>query len=262
MRGASQRMRRVDLLLLCVAMAFGGTVAHTSAMPVLQDSLPVLESLDDIPGILDLIAPVLLPKVIPDEWVLKEFVRSGDFANVRTRYGDRYAVDVLFRRAQKISWNNTWGALLISLLATMDHRRLGLRVPVLGPIVWFPLTSEFEEDFQSRVRALPRFLVPDSPPSGYGDVDKLQHFFGSAFLAFSAGSTDIVGEVGPFVERGEEAYVVGGTVDIRDIRMNQWGARFGLSLIDNPETRPSPFLNTPLSVDPDTIRSHPAETQP
>jgi hypothetical protein len=247
--------------LLFIIAALQTAQCQPTAIPAVKDTLPALETLDDIPGVLEFLAPVLLPKVIPDGTALKEFIKSGEFAAVRASFGDKHAVDVLFRRAQKISWNNTWGALLITLLATMDHRRIAFNVPLFGPMLWIPLSSEFEDEFQYRVRALPRFVFPDSPESEHGDVDKLQHFFGSAFLAFCSRSPDVVERFGGFVEWGEEHFVPGGTTDPRDLCANLWGSRFGLSLMEDAHSRPSTFFNSALREAPDTLRTQSLENQ-
>ncbi|HEX9006587.1 MAG TPA: hypothetical protein VF889_04800, partial [Bacteroidota bacterium] len=158
----------------------------------------------------------------------------------RRAVGDRGAVDVLFRRALERSWNNTGEACLICLLAVLDHRTLGIRFPLLGPLLWIPLTGEFEDAYRARVHALPSRLYADTPPEG--DRDKLQHFFGSALLTILCESASSSDAFGLFVEEEEEAFIVGGTNDPRDVRANRQGQRFALALMDSLGTLPSPFL--------------------
>jgi hypothetical protein len=121
----------------------------------------------------------------------------------------------------------------------MDHRRVGVSVSGLGPLLWLPLTAEFEEDFEARIARLPSALYPDSPPGPAGDRDKLQHFFGSAFLTFFSESVETADEAGRFVEWGEGAFIVDGMSDDRDLRADRHGQDFGLRLRADPSALPS-----------------------
>jgi hypothetical protein len=207
-----------------------------------RDSLGALVSRPEFSPLLSAISPFLIPKVIADGYRLKEFIRSEEFALVRARVGDLKAVDVLFDRAMTLSWNNLHEALLITFTGVMDHRNVGVRLPLVGELLWVPLTSEFEEDFKARVRALPSLLYDDTPPGAAGDRDKLQHFFGSALLAFVSGSASAAERAGNFVEWGEELFIVGGVYDDRDLRANRQGQRFARRLSDDDRARPSAFL--------------------
>ncbi len=194
-----------------------------------------------VPAVVSFFAPLILPiKIIQDESQLRDYVAGDEFAHVLRVAGDRVAVDFIFRRALQLSWNNTGEALLISMLATFEHRMLGIRLPVIGFQLWLPLTGEFEEDFVRRVRALPSRLYPDSPREG--DRDKLQHFFGSAMLTVMLESSSEADEIGLFVEEEEESFVVGGVNDVRDLRANREGQRFGQALIHSVHALPSSYL--------------------
>jgi hypothetical protein len=190
------------------------------------------------------IAPLFLPKVFADAWALQEYVRSGRFEGVRRTAGDLFAVDTLFREALRLSWGSIYEALLICLAATVEHRRVGLSLPLIGPIVWIPLTGEFPDAFEKRVAALPGRLYNDSPEGAPGDGDKLQHFFGSAFLAALLESRESSERVGSFVEWGEEQFVVGGVSDNRDMMANWQGQEFGLRLLSDRHAVPSSFLRS------------------
>jgi len=217
--------------------------------PAVGGDGPEFRSYEEVSPLLTVLAPVLLPKVLADTWSLRDFVRSDEFGVVRERWGDRYAVDAIFDTAVRLCWNNKGLALLVSCLATLDHRRVGINLPVLGPLVWLPLTSEFDDEFQERVDRLPCALYADSPP-GTGDSDKLQHFFGSAFLVYVSESREAAQRVGTFVEWGEERFIVDGTVDERDLRANLQGQMFGLALLAEPRSRPSTFLVSALAGPP------------
>jgi hypothetical protein len=214
---------------------------------------PPLEPRPKIPALISELSPLLLPKVIGDCWQLKEYLRSVEFAGVRRTYGDLLAMDVVYDRAMRLAWDNIYEALLIAAFATMDHRRVGVRLPMLGSLLWFPLSSEFQEDFDARVEALPSRLYPDTPNDPAGDRDKLQHFFGSALLAYTLESNDAPARIGDFIEWGEERFIVGGVNDDRDQRANFQGRTFGLRLLENDSVWPSDYL-VPVYV------FHPAES--
>jgi hypothetical protein len=217
---------------------------------------PEFAPYEEVPGILTVLSPFLLPKVLADTWTLRDYVRGEEFLEFRTRWGDRYAVDAIFDTAVRLCWNNTGLALLISFLASMDHRRVGVDLPVVGPLIWLPLTSEFEEEFQERVERLPCAIYADTGPDGC-DRDKLQHFFGSAFLAYVTESRGAAQRVGDFVEWGEGQFIVGGANEPRDLRANHQGQMFGLALLSDHRSRPSAFLITALArPGPSTPASH------
>jgi hypothetical protein len=197
----------------------------------------------DISEAISFFAPLTVVKILQDDYQLKEYIRSDEFAGIRRRTGDLCAVDAIFRQALKLSWNNVYEALLISSIGTFDHRNFGVRLPLVGPLLWVPLTSEFADDFQARVDALPSRLYPDTPPQPEGDRDKLQHFFGSAFLTYLLGSREAAERFGSFIEWGEQMFVVDGQCDDRDLRADREGQDFGLHLLGHGTKPPSTFLS-------------------
>lgn len=194
-------------------------------------------------------APLVLPKVLQDGFLLREYVCSPEFARVRATGGDHAAVDALWFSALDLTLGNRAEALLISLVVTMDHRRVTFDLPLLGPLLVVPLTSESEEEFRFRLRALPGRLYADTPSGVAGDRDKLQHFFGSAFLAYVFESAEQADAVGRFVELGESRYVPGERLDVRDLRANRQGQRFAAALRAGREAPPSAFFGPVLPGD-------------
>jgi hypothetical protein len=188
------------------------------------------------------------PALIAHGNELKEFVRSDAFAHIRAVLGDARAVDAVFVKAMQLTDNNTGIALLMSAVATFDHDIVGVKVPALSIV--FPLTSESTEEFVARRDRLPAHFYGDSPPGASGDRDKLQHFFGSAFLTFTLESPSAAGRFGDFVERGEDAIIVGGVLDERDIRANRQGQLFGVALLDDNRRYPSEFLRIVIAAEP------------
>ena len=219
-----------------------------------QTSLPPLPPREQVPALLTFLSPLLVPKVLQDCFMLREYVRSEELVAARAAHGDLYAVDCVFDRAMRLCWNNVYEALLVSAFALMDHQRFGVRLPLIGAVFWFPLTSEFGGEFRARVDALPSRLYADTPPGDDGDRDKLQHFFGSAFLTALTESAAGADRFGLFIEWGEELFIVGGVNDERDVRANRQGQRFAQHLLSDPETRPSLFFTTDIPREPEAPR--------
>ncbi|MBI4534635.1 MAG: hypothetical protein HY708_00055 [Ignavibacteriae bacterium] len=232
----------------CMLMLVFGLVSVETTFG--QTPPPVFAPSEGFPEIVTFFAPVFFPKVIQDGYQLKMYIRSEEFNDFRASFGDVYAVDAIFDRAVRLSWNNLYEALLISFVATMDHNKFGVRLPVVGALFWVPLTSEFDDEFRARVDALPGRLYPDSPSGRAGDRDKLQHFFGSALLTYTFESLEAAERVGRFIEWGEDLFIVDGVLDDRDFRANVQGQDFGLRLLDDNSVRPSMFLKYHLAQDP------------
>lgn len=171
---------------------------------------------------------------------LKSFVSSKNFKHIREQFGDTRSVDAIFIRAMQLTNNNTAVALLLSVSATLEHEDVRLKLPIFN--FAFPLTSESVLEFTQRVANLPRVLYDDTPESAAGDRDKLQHFFGSAFLTFVSESRSAADRFGIFVEKGEEAFIVGGSYDSRDLRADWQGQNFGLALLRQNLLRPSEYF--------------------
>jgi hypothetical protein len=213
-----------------------------------QAPLPPLPPRERAPAVLTFLSPLLVPKVLQGCYRLREYVRSDELSAARAAFGDLYAVDLVFDRAMCLSWDNVYEALLVSAFALMDHHRVGVRLPLIGFVLWFPLTSEFAGEFAARVDSLPSRLYADTPPGREGDRDKLQHFFGSAFLTALSESAEGADRFGLFVEWGEELFIVGGVNDDRDVRANRQGQRFALRLLADHDTRPSQFFDSTQEV--------------
>jgi len=182
-------------------------------------------------------------KLTANETELKSYVRSTRFKEIRKEFGDTRAVDAMYLKALRLTRGNTGLALLYCALATMDHRVVGIKIPLLNIVL--PLTNESTEEFTSRVNNLPSHPYADSPGGSAGDRDKLQHFFGSAFVANVLESRRPADRLGNFIEWGEDAFIASGAYDERDVRSNRQGGEFGLALLTADEAKrllPSYFL--------------------
>jgi hypothetical protein len=212
--------------------------AMLAMTPVLRCATP------DVPEAVRFFAPWFLPKVMQDTYGIKEYLCSDEFALLRRERGDPAAVDALYAQALQLSWGNSGEALFLCLMATMEHRRVEVTLPVIGLVIPVPLTGEFEDEFARRLPAIPSAIYADSPRTADGDRDKLQHFFASAFLVVATESAEGVDAMGYFVERGESRYVAGERVDLRDIRANRQGQRFGAAVLAGLDARPSEYLRS------------------
>jgi hypothetical protein len=236
------------VLIACAGVMFSQTDTTMNG----GKSVPHFDPRPSIPRAVSFLSPLILPKLAADVTALKEYVVSGEFAAFRRTYGDLCSVDALFDRAMRLSWNNAFEALFITTLATMEHRRFGIRIPLLGPLLWFPLTGEFEDEFHARVRALPSRLYPDTLRGEGNDVDKLQHFFGSAFLTYLFESRETADRIGDFIEWGEDLFIVDGLMDVRDVRANRQGQEFGMQLLNDDTVLPSGYFRIGVMPRPDT----------
>ena len=94
----------------------------------------------------------------------------------------------------------------------------------------------------SKNKNLPKHLFFDSRQNDFGDKDKLTHFFGNAFLAYSISFFNLSKFLGILVELIEDAFSKGGLVDWKDITINHLGELFGSNLDDNKNLLPSEIL--------------------
>ena len=182
-----------------------------------------------------------LPPLFRDRNALERYLRDPRFQALRRNCGDTLAVDMIFARAFEIADGSMGHALLIATLATFDHFRLGVIFPIIG-VISFPLTLESHKEFSERYAHLPRRILPDSLGRYRRDRDKLQHFFGSAYLTYVFNSKSVANSFGDFVEWGEPRFIVGGDYDERDKYANRLGQEFGMRLLDGEEVLPSDIL--------------------
>jgi len=229
--------------IIVLMVIFFSRVASQTPTPITDSPDDYLRFEDD--SFISCLTTYFPSVFIKNEIDLKIFLRSKKFRSLRREFGDRRAMDFIFVRAMRLTNNNTAMALLLTTFSCFDHRTLGFKIPIFN--LFFPLSNESEEEFHRRLSNLPAHLFADSPADTAGDRDKLQHFFGSAFLTYifeSKGSADRFGE---FIEQGEDAIVVGGVNDERDKRANREGQRFGQALLEDNHRLPSELLRKSLT---------------
>lgn len=201
-----------------------------------QDSSRINYSVFD--SMVTLFPPILLHNISE----LKSFIRSDEFLAYKKQNGDQDAVDSIFSKAKELTRGNIGISLLICAIATLDHYTLGIKIPLIN--LYIPLTNETKADYKKRTDNLPSHFYSNSPKYLYGDKDKLQHIFGSAFLIYVFETEGLAERYSLFVEKIEDRYIKDGNYDKRDIEANKDGQKFGRLLMDNKNTKPSDVLGS------------------
>ncbi len=168
---------------------------------------------------------------------VRDFIRSDDFKNLKDKFGELVAVDIIYKKSLVICNYNIADALLVCGFSTLDHRKIKFKIPVIGLNLPIFLTSESEDKFKRRVANLPSRIFSDT----LDDRDKLQHFFLSAYIAYINGGRKSADMLGVLIEEGEK-FGLNLIRDERDIMANRLGQEFGLWLHKNPFALPSRFL--------------------
>jgi len=173
---------------------------------------------------------------------ITEYISSNHFLEIRKTNGDLVSVDSIYLKALEINNNDHSETLLSLMFATVPYREVPIRLPLFNVIVNYPLISADEDIFNKKNENLPRYFFIDTPENDYGDLDKLAHFFGSAFLSYESNIFDLGELIGYFVEAFEESFKVQSNIDYRDIDVNYYGRLFGKLLKKDKTILPSQIL--------------------
>jgi hypothetical protein len=187
------------------------------------------------------LSEIFTPQIIIDTKHIRQYILDERFQVLRNRCGDMRTIDAIYLKSLKIADYNIARALFLSLMAVLEHRKIDVKMPIVSPLK-VPLTFEKDSIFFARIKHLPTHVYSDSPTTFGGDRDKLQHFFGSAYLSYASEAPQFTRAVGDFIEWGEPIFVVGGTDDPRDKRANKQGGSFGRDLLVVTTLLPSDYL--------------------
>ena len=179
------------------------------------------------------------PKGYIEGYQLRDLIRSDIYIEETEGMTDREKLDYIYDEAYILSRGDFQATQLASAVATLEHRTIEIKL-LFGASITVPLTFEPEESFTARVERLPSRIYSDSTE----DKDKMQHFFLSAYLKRTLGTNSLVRLLGSFVEAGEDAFIVGGMSDERDLHANEDGIRFATSDKRAPISKPSEYLGT------------------
>ena len=170
------------------------------------------------------------------------FIASDYFNSLKKDNDDLALADSIYLRALKFNKNNISETLFSLTFATVPYRKIPVVIPLIHSIVYFPLTSAEDSIYHKKNANLPKNFFFDTPQNSYGDKDKLAHFFGSAFLAYSSNVFDLGDLIGYFVEAFEEEFKVQSKIDFRDLQTNDFGNMFGNSLKKDNTILPSQIM--------------------
>ncbi len=173
---------------------------------------------------------------------LSDFIASDYFVELKETNSDLALVDSIYLRAIAFTEKDYSEALLALTFATVPYKKIPVVIPVIKEVIYYPLTSADDSTFNLKNKNLPRYLFYDSPKTRHGDVDKLAHFFGNAFIGYSENIFDLSSLIGYFVESFEESFKVQSKVDYRDLDVNWYGDQFGKLLKENEKLLPSQIM--------------------
>ena len=187
------------------------------------------------------LSEIFTPQIIVDTKHIRQYILDERFQVLRDRCGDMRTIDAIFLKSLKIADYNIARALFLSFMAVLEHRKIEIKMPIVSSLK-VPLTFEKDSIFSARIKHLPTQVYSDSPTTPEGDRDKLQHFFGSAYLSYASEAPGFTRTLGNLIEWGEPVFIVGGTDDPRDKRANKQGERFGRDLLVVTTLLPSDYL--------------------
>lgn len=176
---------------------------------------------------------LIMPSVATDAYDLRNAIAEQDLSDSTLA---RDSFDEIYLSALALTHGRVTDALLVSTLGTLEHESVPLHL--FGTTIALPLSTESHRSFERRVTHLPRHLygIPED------DRDKLQHFFGSAWVKQFTGMTWLARLAGIFVEAGEGTFSIEGAGDPRDLRADDDGVHFGTVATANPDVLPSETL--------------------
>ena len=173
---------------------------------------------------------------------ISEYVASDYFSSISKTNTPLALVDSIYLRALKFNNNNVSETLLSLTFGLIPYNVVPLKMPVLGFIINYRLTSANDSVYRKKNDNLPAYLFLDTPQDRFGDKDKLAHFFGNAFLSYSQSVFDLTDLIGYFVECFEDAFKVQSSIDFRDMKANGLGKEFGNRLKKDKNILPSEIM--------------------
>ncbi len=186
------------------------------------------------------ITALFLPAIMSESYALREYIRNCmphtlfgrvAFNDDLLKY-ELHTVDQIYLHALRLTNGDYADALFICTLGTLTHKNIPFSFGIR-----FPLTTESDSLYIERTVRLPHMVFCDTP--AYGDADKLQHFFGSAYATITADGDALPDVFGIVVELSESGFVEQENYDSRDVRTNRLGQLFAQRLHENPDILPS-----------------------
>ena len=173
---------------------------------------------------------------------LSNYLISNEFNSLSKNKTDLEKIDLLYLKSLQINDNDYSEALLTLTFATLPFNKIKLHVPIFGIKINIPLPSTNDSLFRAKLKNTPRQLFFDSPKNKSGDIDKIAHFFGNAFLSYNVSWIHLSEFLGLLVESFESEFKIAGSFDKRDLFVNKLGSAFGVALKKNLKLLPSQFF--------------------
>lgn len=173
---------------------------------------------------------------------LSKYIASEEFLTLKKTIGELSAIDSIFSLSNRINDYDLSESLLTLTFATIPYKKVPIIIPFTKSKIFYPIISSEDSIFNKKNKNLPRKFFLDSPNFEDGDKDKLAHFFGSAFLSYTAKLFDITELIGYFIEVIENSLVEKAKADTRDMNTNKLGKFFGKKLIFDKNILPSHIL--------------------
>ncbi len=171
--------------------------------------------------------------------IISEFIASDSFLSLKDNEGELQSIDSLYLKALNITGSNIQETLLILTFAVVPYKNVSVRFLFRFN---YPLFSADDSIFTKKNKNLPKYFLSDSPKNEFGDKDKLAHFFGNAFVAYTSQIFDLTEAIGYFVEVFEENFTPENHIYYRDLKVNRLGEAFGKSLKKDQTLLPSIFI--------------------
>ncbi len=173
---------------------------------------------------------------------LSGFIASDYFKDLSLTNNDLALADTIYVRALKYDNYNYQEALFDLTFAVIPYNKVRVEIPLIDAIVVYRLPSAPGNIYLLKNKNLPKELFFDTPQNGFGDKDKLAHFFGSAFISYSSNIFDLGNLFGYFIEVFEQDFEVQNSIDPRDLQTNKLGNIFGEILKHNKNIMPSEVM--------------------
>lgn len=154
---------------------------------------------------------------------------------------DLEIVDYFYNEAQKLTGFNQSESLLLLTLATLPYDEVPIQIPLINLSYRIPLPTLDNDFFLGRRSKIPGIILFESS-NKIPDKDKIPHFFGNAFLAYSNTYFNFSKFMGILIELFEATLISGSELDLRDLMINDFGAMFGISIRQNRPLKPSDFI--------------------
>lgn len=171
---------------------------------------------------------------------LSDYIASEKFQLMKNNFNDLALVDSIYNKCINFYNGNISEALLCLTFTCIPFNHIQLKF--FNKKLKIPLPSPSKKIFYKRFEHLPSKLFFDSPKNDFGDLDKLSHFFGNAFLRYNFSPFNISKFMGIFVEITEQNFFANGGFDFRDLIANHLGELFAEMLMKNPNAKPSSAL--------------------